>query len=506
MMSNVFSPSAAASSIAAGGGRKRTHSEEEPNQSEGGRMKCDEDCGTTEDEKNHNDDHDDDGAVDDDEQSVGDADDELVGEGTVDEMSKAVEADAAFHCDDDDGTDAEASVIKRKGRPRKIVEGQLETTAILSERHGQRHGGGSDDELHSDDEESDSGDGGDDESSTSSEGGDDDPATMIDSLLRGNIRDGHDRAAMIASLLRGEDGDAVRAYLARFDASDDAAASDMPEPPSFPDGIADYMRSERCKSIVVLAGAGMSVSCGIPDFRSAGVGLYDTLRPELLTATELERALIEGDPTLALDKGMFLQNPLPMLETKRSFIIGTHEKRWRATLAHRFVELLHTKLGKLTRLYTQNIDGLEFQTGLPRERVVNVHGSMGAAACELCGHEMDFDDFTKAEFHTRTAEDLPDVDLLIIMGTSLTVAPANSLVYRIPPTALRMVMNDERVGRRLGIDYGEDAVRDVWARGHTDETCLDLAEKMGWLDDLALIVDELPDTSGGGGLLIIDLK
>lgn len=165
---------------------------------------------------------------------------------------------------------------------------------------------------------------------------------------------------------------------------------------------------------------------------------------------------------------------------------------------------------------------------------------MGAAACELCGHEMDFDDFTKAvrsnikditghdidaprrstpiicgacgnptvkptivlfrgsmpkEFHTRTAEDLPDVDLLIIMGTSLTVAPANSLVYRIPPTALRMVMNDERVGRRLGIDYGEDAVRDVWAHGHTDVTCLDLAEKMGWLDDLALIVDELPDSS-----------
>ena len=97
----------------------------------------------------------------------------------------------------------------------------------------------------------------------------------------------------------------------------------------------------------------MSVSSGIPDFRSAGSGLYDTLRPELLTATEEERALIEDDPTLALDKGMFLRNPLPMLETKRDFILGTYEKRWKATLAHRFVELLHSRLGKLTRLYTQ---------------------------------------------------------------------------------------------------------------------------------------------------------
>jgi len=99
------------------------------------------------------------------------------------------------------------------------------------------------------------------------------------------------------------------------------------------------------------------------------------------------------------------------------------------------------------------------------------------------------------EFHVKAAQDLPECDLLIIMGTSLTVAPANSLVYRIPPTALRMVMNNERVGRRLGIDYSENSIRDVWAHGYTDETCLNLAEKMGWLDDLAGIVDKLPESS-----------
>lgn len=99
------------------------------------------------------------------------------------------------------------------------------------------------------------------------------------------------------------------------------------------------------------------------------------------------------------------------------------------------------------------------------------------------------------EFHVKAAQDLPDCDLLIIMGTSLTVAPANSLVYRIPPTTLRMVMNNEPVGRRLGIDYSEDSLRDVWASGYTDESCLNLAEKLGWLDDLAGIVNELPDSS-----------
>jgi len=415
------------------------------------------------------------------------------------------------------------SINKRKGHPRKLPPEQLGTT-ILGGRSSDANSNNNNDDDENEESESSSNS----ESSSSDEGGE----------------DSH-QAAIIASLLQSERSDALRAFFSRYESFDTSNMGQcvpmhMPKPPSFPDEMADFLKSPLCKSVVVLAGAGMSVSSGIPDFRSAGIGLYDTIRPELLTASELEQALIEDDPTLALDKGMFLQNPFPLLETKRSFILGTYEKRWRATLAHRFVELLHTKLGKLTRLYTQNIDGLEGQTKLPREKVVNVHGSMGAAACEHCGEVADFDYFCEQvrsgikdvsgldvdaprqstpihclacgkptvkptivlfrgsmpkEFHTRTAQDLPDADLLIVMGTSLTVAPANSLVYRVPPTALRMVMNNEKVGRRLGIDYSENSIRDVWAHGYTDETCLNLAEKMGWLDDLALIVDELPDSS-----------
>jgi len=426
-------------------------------------------------------------------------------------------------------TTSPSSINKRKGTPRKLPPEEVGLTQPMTERPIESNGG---------DEDKSNGSGGDDDDDDESIDSDSSSSSSSSSSLD------EDEAALIASLLHGGNSDALRAYLAghgSFDASDmeQRAVPSMP-PPSFPNGMAEYLNSPACKSIVVLAGAGMSVSSGIPDFRSAGSGLYDTLRPELLTATEEERALIEDDPTLALDKGMFLRNPLPMLETKRDFILGTYEKRWKATLAHRFVELLHSRLGKLTRLYTQNIDGLELQTTLPKEKVICVHGTMGAAACERCGHEADFDYFCNevrsnikdisgqdadaparsspivcdackaptvkptivlfrgsmpSEFHVRTAQDLPDCDLLIIMGTSLTVAPANSLVYRIPPTAFRMVMNNERVGRRLGIDYGENSLRDVWAEGYTDETCLDLCERMGWLDDLARTVDDLPDSS-----------
>ena len=38
------------------------------------------------------------------------------------------------------------------------------------------------------------------------------------------------------------------------------------------DGIVEYLRRNCCRNVVVMAGAGISVSAGIPDFRSPGTG------------------------------------------------------------------------------------------------------------------------------------------------------------------------------------------------------------------------------------------
>ena len=306
--------------------------------------------------------------------------------------------------------------------------------------------------------------------------------------------------------------------------------------------VANFIQSEKCRSIVILAGAGMSVSAGIPDFRSAD-GLYATMKPDLLTADPVEREAIRQDPTVALEQGMFMQNPLPCLELNREFILGTHSQRWKATLAHRFVELLHAKTGKLARLYTQNIDGLEDQcTQLPRDKVIAVHGSMDRAECANCGQESDFDDFCEKvrtqikdlsekdetapkesspivctncgyrqmkpaivlfrsslprTFFENAPLDISDADLLIVMGTSLRVAPANSLVWRAPKTALRLLVNREPVGWHLGVSYGENATRDYFAQGDCDHVLLNLMTHLGWLNDLEPLLGEekLPDKS-----------
>lgn len=267
--------------------------------------------------------------------------------------------------------------------------------------------------------------------------------------------------------------------------------------------------------------------------------MYDTLRPELITATEQQRRLMASDPTYVVEKGMFMENAFPYLEVRRPFILGVRDRRWKPTIAHHFSKLLHAKTGKLTRVYTQNIDGLTEAVGLPDDKVVAVHGTLGRAACEACGAEADFaafcDDVARSirdiydpghgprasapvrcrscgaaavkprtvlfgaplpdAFFARAAADLPAADLLVVAGTSLVVGPANALVHRVPPRAQRVVVNNERVGQELGIDYGPDAERDFFAEGDCDEVFFELIRELGWLRDLDKVVDNLSPAS-----------
>jgi NAD-dependent deacetylase sirtuin 2 len=305
-------------------------------------------------------------------------------------------------------------------------------------------------------------------------------------------------------------------------------------------GLARLILSPECQSIGILTGAGVSVASGIPDFRSPG-GMYETLRPALITASKAERALMSQDPTYVVSWNIFRNNQFPYLEVRRPFILGTREETWKATIAHRFAELLHTKTHKLTRVFTQNIDGIDRQCkNIPPERIVSVHGSIAEVCCENCNHQADFDEFCDAvqsnikdiykldpqapetsthilctkcqlplvkprtvlfgrslpsEFFERIQDDLPTMDLLIVAGTSLMVSPANSVVYSVPDTTVRVVVNREPVGAELGIDYSAKPKRDFFLEGNCDAVFLELIQHLGWLDDLAAIVDVLPASS-----------
>lgn len=239
---------------------------------------------------------------------------------------------------------------------------------------------------------------------------------------------------------------------------------------------------------------------------------------------------------------MFDANPFPYLEVRRPFILGSQVNEWQATISHHFVNLLHAK-GKLLRLFTQNIDGLDYQTDVPADKIVPVHGTIRRIACENCGAASDFDAFCESvrsnikdiysidstapgessfircgkcnspglkpttvlfgsslpqRFFTSAASDLPQADLLIVAGTSLIVSPANGIASEVPTNVPRLVVNREPVGADLPgnpIRYGAQATRDVFAPGDCDDTFLQLTCLLGWEEDILALADRLPEQS-----------
>ncbi|POR34441.1 NAD-dependent protein deacetylase hst1 [Tolypocladium paradoxum] len=128
----------------------------------------------------------------------------------------------------------------------------------------------------------------------------------------------------------------------------------------------------RCSNIIVITGAGISTSLGIPDFRSKGTGLYSKLEHLGL-----------NDPQEVFDIDVFRQDPAIFYSVAKDIVPATD----RYTPTHKFIAMLHQR-GKLLTNYSQNIDNLEVRAGLPKEKLIQCHGSFGTASCVQCGYQM----------------------------------------------------------------------------------------------------------------------
>lgn len=126
--------------------------------------------------------------------------------------------------------------------------------------------------------------------------------------------------------------------------------------------------------IAVVVGAGISVSAGIPDFRSPGTGLYS-----IIEAAGGAHELTE--PQEIFDFNLFKASPDVFY--RFAHLICTDLSRIHPSLTHHFLAALHAS-GKLLRVYTQNVDGLERRVGLPYASVVQCHGTMETVRCMRC--------------------------------------------------------------------------------------------------------------------------
>ncbi|XP_043912315.1 NAD-dependent protein deacetylase sirtuin-1 [Protopterus annectens] len=225
--------------------------------------------------------------------------------------------------------------------------------------------------------------------------------------------------------------------------------------------IEDVVRLlQSCKKIIVLTGAGVSVSCGIPDFRSRD-GIYARLSesfPDL------------PDPQAMFDIDYFKRDPRPFFKFAKEIYPG----QFQPSPCHKFIAMLD-KQGKLLRNYTQNIDTLEQVAGI--QRIIQCHGSFATASCLVCKYKVDceavredifnqviprcckcpagiplaimkpdivfFGENLPEQFHRSMKNDKDEVDLLIVIGSSLKVRPVALIPSSIPHEVPQILINRE---------------------------------------------------------------
>jgi len=197
------------------------------------------------------------------------------------------------------------------------------------------------------------------------------------------------------------------------------------------------------KSIVVVLGAGVSVSAGIPDFRSPG-GLYETVQEHF--GEKFPEIMIQ--PEILLSRKFHNENPEVCENEVEPMLRDWKLEEAYPTISHKMLGWLY-KQGWLKRVYTQNIDGLELHQDVIletqdlssgyKECVIQSHGSMRD------GSVVFYDDPLPKKFYKTLEIDFKcpkqPVDLILVIGTALQVSPFCAIPNLAPKSATRVIVD-----------------------------------------------------------------
>ncbi|OJJ49689.1 hypothetical protein ASPZODRAFT_139064 [Penicilliopsis zonata CBS 506.65] len=146
----------------------------------------------------------------------------------------------------------------------------------------------------------------------------------------------------------------------------------------------------RHRKIVVIAGAGISTSAGIPDFRSTD-GLFRSLQ---------KKHNLKASGKLLFDAAVYQDESLTASFHEMVRSLSAEAAKTSPTAFHHMMARLGQE-NRLTRLYTQNIDGIEtsmpplstqvpLNMKAPWPRTIQLHGSLEKMICQKCRHLTDF--------------------------------------------------------------------------------------------------------------------
>jgi NAD-dependent deacetylase len=204
------------------------------------------------------------------------------------------------------------------------------------------------------------------------------------------------------------------------------------------------------KSAVVLTGAGISTASGIPDFRSQGTGLWQ-----------------KDDPFQVASLTAFKYTPEKFFNWLRPLA----KNIWQAKPNPAHIALAQLeKAGWIKAIITQNIDGLHQAAGA--ENVIEVHGSATSLTCLSCqksypvssfvqpflmAGEMPhcpncsgllkpdiilFEEMLPAQAWNQAQQYCENADLILVIGSSLEVTPANSLPIYALDNGAHLIINN----------------------------------------------------------------
>jgi len=215
------------------------------------------------------------------------------------------------------------------------------------------------------------------------------------------------------------------------------------------------------RKVAALTGAGISTESGIPDFRGPA-GLWKRVDPSIATID------------------YFLENPDKYWEFHLGLVSSAMAARPNA--AHIALAELES-IGRLDCVITQNIDGLHQRAG--SKNVIELHGTLATDRCMGCGKRYSWEEVNKiieegglpprcpacgsiirpdvvlfneqlpAEALNKAFRCSMECDLMLVLGSSLTVTPAAYL----PETAKSheakvIILNMEPTA----MDYIADAI------------------------------------------------
>lgn len=208
------------------------------------------------------------------------------------------------------------------------------------------------------------------------------------------------------------------------------------------------------KHLVVLTGAGISAESGLKTFRDAG-GLWEGYRVEEVATPEAWQA-------------------------NRALVLQFYNERRKAALeavpnrAHEILAELQSHF-RVT-LITQNVDNLHERAG--SQHVLHLHGSLFEARSTadptlvypIAGWQLNEGDLCEKGAQLRPhivwfGEAVPkmeeaaalatEADIFVVVGTSLVVYPAASLIRYAPPLASKFIVDPARpdVGRYKNLRF-----------------------------------------------------